>query len=96
MTGPTAIEARQDAVYQQLKRVMDPELGLSIIKLGLVYHIAVHEGDVVVTMTLTTPGCPLRDAIARGVERVVGELDWVRRARVEVVWDPPWTPALIR
>lgn len=90
------LEALQDAVYQQLKRVIDPELGMSIIKLGLVYDIGVQDGDVVVTMTLTTPGCPLGDAITRGVESVVRELPWVRSVRVAIVWDPPWSPAMIR
>lgn len=96
MTTTPEVEALQDAVYQQLKRVIDPELGQSIVKLGLVYDIVVHEGEVTVTMTLTTPGCPLGDAITRGVESVVGELPWVRSVRVAIVWDPPWSPAMIR
>lgn len=96
MTMPAGVEALQDAVYQQLKRVIDPELGQSIIKLGLVYDIAVDAGAVTVTMTLTTRGCPLGEAITRGVETVVRELPWVRTVRTEIVWDPPWTPAMIR
>lgn len=96
MIAPGGLDAPEEAVYQQLKRVIDPELGKSIIKLGLVYDIGVRDGDVVVTMTLTTPGCPLGDAIMRGVESVVRELPWVRSVRVVIVWDPPWTPAMIR
>lgn len=96
MTLPFEVDALQDAVYQQLRRVIDPELGQSIIKLGLVYDITVDDGDVVVTMTLTTPGCPLGDAITRGVARVVQELPWVHSVRVTIVWDPPWSPAMIR
>lgn len=96
MRTPAEVDALQDAVYQQLKRVIDPELGQSIIRLGLVYDIAVDDGDVAVTMTLTTPGCPLGDAITRGVESVVQELPWVRSVRVAIVWDPPWNPAMIR
>jgi metal-sulfur cluster biosynthetic enzyme len=96
MTTTPEVEALQNAVYQQLKRVIDPELGQSIVKLGLVYDIVVDDGEVTVTMTLTTPGCPLGDAIMRGVESVVGELRWVRSVRVAIVWDPPWSPAMIR
>ncbi|MBI4503466.1 MAG: metal-sulfur cluster assembly factor [Gemmatimonadetes bacterium] len=88
--------ALHDAVYQQLKRVIDPEVGQSIIKMGLVYDIQVNGGDVVVIMTLTTPGCPLGQSITRGVEGVVKELTWVSSVHVEIVWDPPWTPAMMR
>ncbi len=94
--NPATLEARQQAVYHQLRRVMDPELGMSIVKLGLVYDIDVQQGAAVVTMTLTTPGCPLEDAITQGVERVVGELPWVERVDVKLVWHPPWHPGMIR
>jgi metal-sulfur cluster biosynthetic enzyme len=96
VSAPWLVERRQDEVYQQLKRVIDPELGMSIVKLGLVYDIAVEDGAVTVTMTLTARGCPLGDAIARGVEAVVAELPWVEQVTVRIVWDPPWNPTMIR
>jgi metal-sulfur cluster biosynthetic enzyme len=96
LSARSSVEHRQDDVYQQLKRVIDPELGMSIVKLGLVYDISVQDGAVTVTMTLTTRGCPLGDAITRGVEAVVAELPWVDQVRVQIVWDPPWNPTMIR
>ncbi len=95
--GKDEAEDRQlDEVYQQLKRVIDPEIGLSIIKLGLVYDIAVARGVVDVTMTLTTPGCPMGGPITDGVRGVVRELPWVEDVEVNVVWEPAWSPAMIR
>lgn len=89
-------EARLDEVYRKLVGVMDPELGLSIIKLGLVYDLTVNGGDVVVTMTMTTPACPLREVVTQDVEDRVGALPWVKSVAVDVVWEPRWTPAMIR
>ncbi len=85
-----------DEVYHQLTRVIDPEIGLSIIKLGLVYDIGLKDGAVSVTMTLTTPGCPMGGPITDGVRSVVRELPWVRDVDVNVVWEPAWSPAMIR
>ncbi len=89
-------ERRLDEVYQRLKRVIDPEIGLSIVKLGLVYDLAVQDGSVTVTMTLTTPGCPMGGPITDGVKSVVAELPWVKDVAVNVVWEPAWSPAMIR
>jgi len=82
----------KDAVTGALKKVLDPELGVNIVDLGLVYGVEAENGTVKVTMTLTTPGCPLHTAIARGAAAAVRNLDGVEEAQVEVVWDPPWTP----
>lgn len=92
----TDVSARQNQVYQQLKRVIDPELAVSIVKLGLLYDILIDGDDVTVVMTLTTQGCPMQDAISAGVERVVRELPWVSAIEVRVVWDPPWHPGMIQ
>lgn len=89
-------EARLDEVYRRLIGVMDPEVGLSIIKLGLVYDLAIDGGDVMVTMTMTTPACPLREVVTCDVEDRVGALPWVRSVAVDVVWEPRWSPAMIR
>ncbi len=83
-------------VYRQLERVVDPEVGMDIVKLGLVYDVAITTGDVAVTMTLTTPGCPLGQAMTQGAQRAVQELPWVQSVDVRLVWDPPWNPAMIR
>ena len=89
-------DQRLNAVYQRLKRVIDPEIGLSIVKLGLIYDLAAQDGVVTVTMTLTTPGCPMGRSITDGVRSVVAELDWVEDVVVNVVWEPAWSPAMIR
>lgn len=83
---------QKDAVLQALKAVIDPELGLNIVDLGLIYDVQVAGGAVDVTMTLTTPGCPLHTAIARGAQTAVRNLPGIEQATVNVVWDPPWTP----
>lgn len=83
------------AVLEALKKIIDPELGLNIVDLGLVYEATVEEGSVRVEMTLTTPGCPLHDSLSQAVYRVLYGLEGVKEVNVEVVWDPPWTPEMI-
>lgn len=89
-------EIRRNDAYHQLQRVIDPEIGLSIVELGLVYHLDIRGGDVTVTMTLTTEGCPLGDAMVAGVRDVMGELPWVDSVDVHLVWDPPWHPGMMK
>lgn len=91
-----ATQIRRADVYRQLRRVVDPEIGLSIVELGLVYHLDVCGGVVTVTMTLTTEGCPLGDVIVGGVKDVIGELPWVESVDVRLVWDPPWHPGMMK
>ena len=93
---PPAGEARRDEVLRRLRRVIDPEIGLDIVTLGLVYDLAVSGDAVTVTMTLTTQGCPLGDAIGEGVRAAVAELPWVGDVVVNLVWEPAWSPAMIR
>lgn len=82
---------RDDAIAA-LSTVVDPELGMDIVALGLVYAVGVDDADAVdVTMTLTTAGCPLHDAIEGGVHRALTHAG-ARSTRVDVVFDPPWTP----
>jgi metal-sulfur cluster biosynthetic enzyme len=82
-----------DSVRKALRQVKDPELGLNIIDIGLVYDIAVSDGgDVVVKMTLTSPGCPSGNEIMQDAKQVVEELEDVLSATIELVWEPYWTP----
>ncbi|HEU5171375.1 MAG TPA: metal-sulfur cluster assembly factor [Gemmatimonadales bacterium] len=82
-----------DTIRKALRAVKDPELGLNIIDLGLVYDVELtDEGDVHVRMTLTSPGCPAGGEIIQGVHDVVGDLEGVRAVDVELVWEPYWTP----
>ncbi len=82
----------EEQVMDALREVYDPELGLNIVDLGLVYGVDIADNQVNVTMTLTTPGCPLHNTMARGAEMAVRRLPGVESATVRVVWDPPWTP----
>jgi metal-sulfur cluster biosynthetic enzyme len=78
-----------------LRHVIDPELGCNIIDLGLVYSLEISGAKVLVQMTLTTPGCPMHESIAYGVQMALLGLDGVDDVEVELVWDPPWNPALM-
>lgn len=80
-------------VLEALQQVYDPELGVNVVDLGLVYGLAIEGSRVRVTMTLTTPGCPLHGSLAEAVEAVVqSAVPGVEAVDVDVVWDPPWTP----
>ena len=86
----------EDAVQAALRRVLDPEIGLNIVDLGLVYDLQIGEdGEVRIEMTLTTPGCPLHDAIDGAVQRALGTVPGVNGVHVDLVWAPPWTPEMI-
>jgi metal-sulfur cluster biosynthetic enzyme len=82
-------------ILQTLRQVIDPELGCNIVDLGLVYKVTITGTKVSVVMTLTTPGCPMHDSIQWGVQNALLNLEGVDDAEVEVVWDPPWHPAMM-
>ncbi len=82
-----------DAVLGGLAEVLDPELALDVLSLGLVYTVRIVGGAVAVEMTLTTPGCPLHGSIAAAVEQRLAGVEGVDTVDVTIVWDPPWTPA---
>jgi metal-sulfur cluster biosynthetic enzyme len=82
-----------DLVRKALKGVKDPELGLNVVDIGLIYDVTVSEaGDVHITMSLTSPGCPSGPEIMGDVKSVVADLDGVNSVEVELVWEPYWTP----
>jgi metal-sulfur cluster biosynthetic enzyme len=82
----------QDAVFDALREVVDPELGINLVDLGLIYGVEIDEGQVQVDMTLTTPGCPMHSYIARQAWMAVNDLPGVAETSVRVVWEPRWTP----
>jgi metal-sulfur cluster biosynthetic enzyme len=84
----------EEKAWAALAGVVDPELGLDIVELGLVYGLEVGEDEIAVTMTLTTAGCPLHDVIVSGVERAL-ERPGGPSVDVRVVLDPPWDPSRI-
>ncbi len=88
--------ATKDDVLEILKEVTDPEIGVNVVDLGLVYDVDIStEGEVRVQMTLTAPGCPMHDTITRTAEMAIETLDGVKEARVDIVWSPPWTPDML-
>ena len=82
----------EQLILTALKHVIDPELGVNIVDLGLVYDVKLDGSDVVIKMTMTTAGCPLHESISRGAEDAGRQLEGVSSAKVDLVWDPPWTP----
>lgn len=82
----------EEQVKDKLKEVIDPELGINIVDLGLVYKIEEKDGNVSVLMTLTTPGCPMAAMFDQEVVRKLKEIKGVKKVRVDLTFDPPWTP----
>ena len=83
-----------ESVVEALKEIYDPEIPVNIYDLGLIYGVdATAEGEVKVTMTLTTPHCPVAESMPGEVELRVGAVPGVRDAEVNLVWDPPWDMA---
>jgi FeS assembly SUF system protein len=84
--------ALEERIIAALREIYDPEIPVNIYDLGLIYGIRIGENRVVdLEMTLTTPGCPVAQTFPGTVEAAVREVDGVEDARVDLVWDPPWT-----
>ena len=84
-----------DEVEDALTNVIDPELGLDFVELGLIYGIEVEEEEVFVTFTLTSPGCPIGPQVSEQIEEFVSELDGVARVHPKMTFSPAWTPDLM-
>jgi metal-sulfur cluster biosynthetic enzyme len=81
-----------DDVQDALANVIDPELGLDFVELGLIYGVELEGGNVHVTFTLTSPGCPIGPQVAEQIDEFVSELDGVASVTSEMTFTPPWTP----
>jgi metal-sulfur cluster biosynthetic enzyme len=84
-----------DDVEEALANVIDPELGLDFVELGLIYEVEVEEDEVHVTFTLTSPGCPIGPQVSEQIREYVGELEGVSKVHPKMVFSPPWTPDLM-
>jgi metal-sulfur cluster biosynthetic enzyme len=80
---------------EALKNVYDPELGVNVVDLGLIYGIEQHDGIIQVDMTMTTPGCPLHESMLQGVGDALSIFPRVKRVEVRLVWEPLWMPERI-
>lgn len=78
--------------WHVLSNVYDPELGINLVELGLVYKLEVKHGEAAVEMTLTTPGCPMSDSMPEAVERALLGIPGIARVTVDLVWEPRWVP----
>jgi metal-sulfur cluster biosynthetic enzyme len=87
MSAPTV-----DEVTEALTNVIDPELGLDFVELGLVYEVEIDDGEVDITFTLTTPGCPIGPQVTEQMIEFVSEVPGVETVNPHMVFTPPWTP----
>lgn len=82
----------EEDITEALSNVIDPELGLDFVELGLVYDVAIDGGKVDITFTLTTPACPIGPQVSEQMVEFVGEIDGVEQVVPTMVFTPPWTP----
>jgi metal-sulfur cluster biosynthetic enzyme len=84
-----------DDVYEALEEVIDPELGLDFVSLGLVYDVEIENDEAHITFTLTTPACPIGPQVSEQMREFVGELDGIQKVHPKMVFDPPWSPEMM-
>ena len=92
MTDTATSVPTQEEMMARLTEVQDPEIQMSIVELGLVYDVQFEDGTALVTMTLTSPGCPLGPVIRGEVYAKLREIPAVKDVDVQIVWNPPWDP----
>ena len=85
--------ATSEEIIDTLKGVFDPEIPVNIVDLGLVYGVNIDNGIANITMTLTTPGCPLIEALEKEIKDLVSSVSGVSEVKINLVWEPPWSPA---
>jgi metal-sulfur cluster biosynthetic enzyme len=84
-----------ETVYEALEEVIDPELGLDFVSLGLVYDVEIDGGEVYITFSLTTPACPIGPQVTEQMREFVGEIDGVEKVHPKMVFEPPWSPEMM-
>ena len=95
MAEDQATMPSEELVYEALEEVIDPELGLDFVSLGLVYEVEVEQPDVYVTFTLTTPACPIGPQVSEQMKEFVGDIDGVTGVHPKMIFDPPWSPEMM-
>lgn len=82
-------------ITEALRDVIDPELGLDFVELGLIYDVEVEDGVVRVTYTLTSPGCPIGPQVSEQMREFVGQIEGIDKVHPKMVFDPPWSPEMM-
>ncbi|TYP94816.1 Metal-sulfur cluster biosynthetic enzyme [Fodinibius salinus] len=90
----TPIDRR--TIVRQLRNVIDPELGVNIVDLGLVYNILIVDGKVILEYTVTTPGCPMRRYLQQEIEKTLASIDEIEDYEAKIVWEPEWSVDMIK
>jgi metal-sulfur cluster biosynthetic enzyme len=85
----------EEDVYEALEEVIDPELGLDFVSLGLVYDVEIENGEAFITFTLTTPACPIGPQVSEQMREFVGELQGIEKVHPKMIFDPPWSPEMM-
>lgn len=93
--GAHTEKVTEEDVYEALEEVIDPELGLDFVSLGLVYDVEIEQEDVYVTFTLTTPACPIGPQVSEQMKEFVGDLPGVSTVHPKMVFDPAWSPEMM-
>ncbi len=91
-TEEDQLSQERELVLETLRSILDPELGINVIDLGLVYELRVEQKEIYVKMTMTTPGCPMHGSIIEAVERALKMFFPLKATSVDLVWKPQWTP----
>lgn len=85
----------KEKVLAILRNVVDPEIGINVVDLGLIYEVEINEKSLLVTMTLTTPGCPMHESMLQWVKNILEKNETKLKVEVKLVWEPAWTPSLM-
>jgi metal-sulfur cluster biosynthetic enzyme len=85
----------EETVLETIKQIIDPEIGINIVDMGLIYGVDINDTTVDITMTLTRPGCPAGGQIVNGTQQVTQQMDGVEEVNVNVIWDPRWSMELM-
>ena len=85
----------EDTVFEAVKEIIDPEVGINIVDMGLIYGVDIEDETVNITMTLTSPGCPAGGQLINGTQHVTQQLEGVEEVNINVVWTPRWTPEMM-
>ena len=83
-----------DKIYKEISTVIDPEVGFNMVEMGLIYDVDYNEGNVLVTMTLSTPSCPMHEMLQNWVKEAAERVEGVNHVEINLVFEPRWNPSM--